>query len=404
MAELSEIVVVNITKDTKNISRAGFGTAIIVGPNVNTLGRIAYYTDAASALLNLNNTSSLEAAQVNALFSGPNSVERIALGHFESKKVATFAGTMTAGSVKATVDGTDYVENFDTDTDTTLTALADAIAAGEANVATAVAVAQVLTTTPVSGEVHQVTYDIALSTGLTTVTVVGTQVAGVVYDDELAVIKLIDNDWYGVVIGSRLNTDQDDASDFVEANKKVTVHGSADANIIGQTDAGDTTSIAALAKAKARLRTMVIYGGNAATEGNGAAVFGQLLPRDPGTYTAMFKSLSGITVDAINTTESKNALDKNANTYEEFGGQNIVREGTVGTGEYLDVTIFIDWLDARITESVFSILASAAKIPYTNDGILAIKSAVSQVLQTGLNRGGISPEAFDDAGTQISGF
>jgi hypothetical protein len=118
----------------------------------------------------------------------------------------------------------------------------------------------------------------------------------------------------------------------------------------------------------------------------------------------MFKTLAGITVDSLTSTQSTNARDKFANVYESIGGVNIVREGQVGANEYIDIVIFIDWLSARITESVYSALVGQPKVPYTAIGIMVIKSALEQPLKIGQNRGGISPTAFDDDKKQIGGY
>jgi hypothetical protein len=143
---------------------------------------------------------------------------------------------------------------------------------------------------------------------------------------------------------------------------------------------------------------------SAGTEYPDAATLGKLLPYDPGTYTMKFKTLAGITVDYLTATQSTNARAKNANTYEEIGPSNILREGTVGEGEKLDVIIFIDWLQARITEGVYQPLINNLKIPFTEIGMAAIKGEIEKVLKIGVARGGISDYAQDSDKNQIGGY
>lgn len=403
---LAEIVDLTITKESATVSRAGFGVPIIVGENVNVsvpVGRFATFTDAASAKLSLvGGASTIEALQVDAFFAQSPTVTSIALGAQSAIKAATFVGTMTAGSIKATVNGVLITEAFATDTDTTLNNLATSIQA-ETEVATAAAVAQVLTVTPVATKAVGITYDITAATGLTAVTQTSATMSEL-HSAALDIILASNPDFYGVVGATRTLADQIDLADWTETNKKFLVVATADANVVDQTKAADVTSIAWYANSNALERTMVIYGATAVTEGNDAALLGKALPFDPGTYTLAFKVLAGITVDQLTPTQSTNARDKKANTYEPIGGKNIVREGSVGSGEFADVTIFIDWLESRIQESVFSALSKVLKVPFTNAGIDTVGNAIRQPLTTGQNRGGISPDEFDDNSVRIGGF
>ena len=401
---LSDIVNVTISRDTRNVSQAGFGTLLIVGPNVNINSRLEYFTTAASAKAKINGASTLEEAQVDDVFAQNPTVTRIALGSIQASRTAVFAGTMTAGTVKGYVNGTEYAEVFDTDMDTTLDNLATAMAAN-ADVTTAVYTSgtDTMVVTPVAGKTIGIIYDITAATGLTGVTETSTQLSET-YTTALDAILLEQPDWYGLVIASRTIAEQEDAADWVESNKKFFMAGSADANIVDQASGVDTTSIAYYVSSQSLERTAVLYGANAATQGNDAGYMAVLLHRNPGTYTGMFKTIASVTVDNLTVTQSTNALAKYANTYERIGGVNIVREGKVGANEYIDVVIFIDWLDARITESVYAALVSNDKVPYTNGGIISIKSAIEQPLKIGQNRGGISPASEDDDGNQNGGY
>ena len=401
---LSEIVSVTISKETSSVARAGFGVMNIVGPNVNVNGRIEFFTDPTSALAKLVGSSTLEAAQINAAFAQNPTPERIALGAIESVKIATFVGTMTDGSLNATVNGVEVDAPFDlVDLPGTISDLAVLIDA-QPGVLSAIAGGLVLTVTPDPGAVIGITYDVSDAVGTGIAVTQTSAIGGETYAQALAAIEIVDNNWYGSVIASRVIADQNSAATYTETKKKVFCAGSADSNIVDQSVAADTTSIAALTKNASIERTFVLYGANAATEGNDAAFMEKLLPQDPGTYTAKFKTLALITVDNLTPTQSTNARNKFANTLETIGGKNIIREGTVAANEFIDVIIFIDWLESEIKSAVFSTLVNALKIPYTDLGITAIQSSMEQPLQTGENRGGISPEAFDSDKNQIGGF
>jgi hypothetical protein len=402
MSQLSEIVNVVITRETSSVSRAGFGTLMIIGPNVNVNGRLEYFTGSAAALLKIVGVDTVEAALISAIFAQSPTVTRIALGAIMASKTAVIAGTMSAGSISATVNGELVTAPFNTDSDTTLDDLATLIQATD-DVATAVNTTGTIVVTPVANTTVGITYDITLATGLTGVTATATELSET-YDEALALINAEQPDWYGIAAATRTIAKQQLVATWTEANKKYYIAGSADTNIINQTLAADTTSIAALAKAQSLDRTTAFYSANAATQGPEAALFGKILPLNPGTYTAMFKSLATITVDELTPTQSTNALAKNAGVYQPIGGKNISREGKVGSGEFIDVIIFIDWLNARIGEEVYAQLVKVPKVPFTNPGILSIKSAIDVPLSVGQNRGGISPLAFDDDNVQIGGY
>jgi hypothetical protein len=216
-----------------------------------------------------------------------------------------------------------------------------------------------------------------------------------------------DSDWYGLVLVSRTQQDQLDAAAWALANEKLFFTADDDADIIDVAE-GAATDLAKQLKDLSNDRAAVWY--HQTADGSGtdqwadSAAAGMILPRDPGSYTAKFKELKGVTVSGLTPTQSKNALDKNANVYQEIGGINMMREGTTAQGEYIDVMHFIDWLKARITENVFGHLVRSAKVPYTDGGIKGIEDKVKEILQIGQDRGGISPTAFDSDGVQIGGF
>ena len=62
-----------------------------------------------------------------------------------------------------------------------------------------------------------------------------------------------------------------------------------------------------------------MYSAEAATKFPEGALFGNILPLDPGSYTAAFWQLTGIVADNLTQTQEKNALDKNVNIYIRLG-------------------------------------------------------------------------------------
>lgn len=401
MAPINEIVQVNITRGSVSISRAGFGTIMILGGNAAFKERLQYFSDlqsVADALLNGSDAPEYKAAQ--AIFSQNPCCERVAIGHRGATVKVAFNGSISLGSILYSVNGVSDVQFFNNDKATTLTELAGKIAA-IGGIDSATYSSGVITIVPEYGAV--VGIDISLSVGPSdTLSVSYETVDTESVTDALNAINEYQNNWYGLILASRDPTDVSAAAAWVEAAElKVFVTASNDENIL---DAGDTTSIAHLFKQYGYFKTQVRYAAKADTEYPDAALLGRILPYDPGSYTAAFKNLAGVSVDSLTTTQRAIAFSKNVDVYEYIGGVNITRNGKVAGGEYLDVMIFIDWLKARCTEAVFEILVSNLKVPYTDAGIAAVENALTQPLKAGQNAGGISPTAYDDQKRQIGGF
>jgi hypothetical protein len=405
---LTDIVQLVITKDSRPVTRASFGTMLILGPNVNIDNRVAYFSDADSAKEYIVGASSRENKLIDAIFSQSPSVTRIALGAVAATKTLVFteSGTMSAGSISCTINGTVISKAFSASFDGTMTALAVDIAA-HAAVGTAVYTTgtNTLVITPNTGYAVGVDFNFSAATGETgcTFTLAAVETAET-YTEALTALNASKPDFYGIVTETVAVAKQTLVAAWVEANKKVYFAASAVADIVNEDLDTDTDSIAAVIKNGSYTRTFVFYSALAATVGIEAAAFGKILPLDPGTYTLKFKSPSAIAADTLTTTQAINADAKYVTTLQEVGGINIYAEGKSGSNEYADVIIFIDWLEARITESVFATLAGNNKVPYTTTGIMQVRASLEAPLKIGQNRGGISPHAFDSNGAQIGGY
>jgi hypothetical protein len=110
------------------------------------------------------------------------------------------------------------------------------------------------------------------------------------------------------------------------------------------------------------------------------AWMGGQLPKDPGSITWKFKQLTGTTPDVLTTNAVTNTEGKNGNTYQTVGGVNITQQGVVSSGEFIDIIRGVDWIQTRITENVFTVLANSDKVPYTDPGVGIIVGTVRAFL------------------------
>jgi hypothetical protein len=126
-------------------------------------------------------------------------------------------------------------------------------------------------------------------------------------------------------------------------------------------------------------------------------------------YTLKFKTFPGVTpisrpsavVQAITGfvpgLGSDEAQGHRANTYVNMGGRNMLVEGTVASGAFIDEIHTISWIKARVQESVFGVLSNNPRIPYTNQGVgFLIEAGINPPMRRAFAAGLIAPRVGDD--------
>ncbi|MCK4522415.1 MAG: DUF3383 family protein [Nanoarchaeota archaeon] len=387
---LKEIVNVTITRETKAVSRVGFGTLMILGRHKRFNARLQYFSSL-TGMAGVFNTTDAEYIAATVLFSQNPSVVRVAIGRRKTGDncILSITDVQNNTDYEALINGTSFK--------ITSGGAATAILIAAALVAAINGGAEPVTATDnldgtfdldpdVAGIPYSVKEDSKITlSGLTTPDPVAT---------DLTAVQEEQSDWYGLALTWRTQADVEAAAAWTEANVAPKTFGAAssDANIIDTTDAADSTTIAAVLKANNYARTFCIYSGEAGTKYPECAVFGQFMPLDAGSYTVMFKTLAAIVADDLSETQSINARAKNCNVYEEIGGVDIVREGKVAEGEYIDVIVFVDWVQARMTERIYAKMVNLPKVPYTDEGVGVIETEIKGVLSLGIDRGGLAAD------------
>lgn len=381
---LDTIVNVSITRETAAVSQAGFGAVNFLSNNAVFQERIKEYSSFASV-----QSDTLVGADT-LIFAAKYFGQPIRpVKFYVTKKgrdlarvqTITFdADIVTANTVNVVVDGgTPIAEAFATDHDTTMTNLAASIQ-GEAGVVTAVVsaprvitvtgavnVAVVLTVLTVTGGASQANIALAI-----------TQYEDAVATDvaSLTAAAQVDNDWYGLAAYTHVKADILLLAAWIQPQRKLYGAASLDSDVVTSA----TTDVGTALKAAGYDRTFVAYSLDSANFPEGAWM-GAVLPHNPGSITWKFKSLAGITVDTLTDTEKSNADGKNVNTYTVVGGANITEEGKTSEGTFIDIIRSVDWMQARIQETIFSSLVNVAKIPFTDDGVNIIVNGVTSVLE-----------------------
>ena len=212
------------------------------------------------------------------------------------------------------------------------------------------------------------------------------------WDVALPLIVLENNTWYFLIATTRTKAEIEAIAAWTEANKKLFVTSSDDAGII----TSGTADIAYSLSLSGYHRSSVIYHDLAdlsiTDDWIEAAWIGLMSTYDPGEATWMFKSLTGVAVMTLTSTESGYALGKNCNTYESLKGISMMREGQVASGRYLDIQRGADWLQSDIEERVYSLMINVPKIPFTDPGIAMIESRIKASLAEGIEIGLITAD------------
>ena len=140
-------------------------------------------------------------------------------------------------------------------------------------------------------------------------------------------------------------------------------------------------------------RAVILCHKSAATQYPAEAWVGRCAPELPGSITWKFKTLSGVSVSGYTPTEITAIKEQHGNVVISQGGILHTTEGTVLSGEFIDVIRSQDWVKARIAEGVFRLLATSPKVPYDDRGIAMVLAEVQGVMQQATAQGIIARDA-----------
>ncbi len=397
MTASSRVVSINISRSSPTVTQAAFSAAMFLGKFTLWADDARSYTSLAGLLADGFLTSDTVYLAVADYFAqNPQPSVAIVGRRAMSRTVTVVTATGTTHYI-VTIGGVAYdITSAGSTTKSLIQGqLITAINAGTTThklTASAVSTDQILLT-PASGVCPSVTVTADI------LTIANTAVVDTIAAD-LDRIQRANQAWYAIVLCDRDNTDASAVALYIETASVPYYfpYATADANIINSS--GETSSLAYAWKAAGYTRSSVFYHSLSATRYPDAALLGSILPRDPGSYTAKFRTLTGIPVDNLTDTQINVAagyytgatftVGKNATVYVAVGGVSMTLEGKVASGEFIDVIIFTDWLKADMTASVFSLFVSTPKVSFTDAGLQGIGSLVRASLARGIAAGGLA--------------
>lgn len=188
-------------------------------------------------------------------------------------------------------------------------------------------------------------------------------------------------DWYFVILTSDAQADQITVADYIEANGR-------------KMFAARVPTIAQLQALEANEydRTFAFYHTSPDSFPE-AALVGAAGSRDVGSVTWKNMQLNNIVSLDLSQTDLNLVDDANGITYVKKAGESGTSEGTVLSGEYIDVIMSKDWIQVNIENAVQKVLARSPKVPYTNAGIGQLEAATLGVLQAGYRQDMIADNA-----------
>lgn len=390
---LDQIVNIVITQETAAIPQASFATPLIVGPTgfLNS-DVIRYYTSPQAMLADGFTTSDIEYIYAVEAFEQALSPTQVGIGKRTTAvvQVDTISfNVLNLHLYKVTIDGVDY--SYTSDGTATaaeiVTALSALINADTNATVTATGSTTLILTSDTAGDGFQTSVN-----GDSNMTLVHTTANNGIVDDLTAILNdPLGNLWYGLALASSVVGDILQTAAFIETLTKIYIAASGDAAI----DTGVTTDVASVLQGKGYKRTGLMYSPGSFNLGIDAGWLGGQLPQTPGASTWDLKTIVGITPDLYSSTSRSRligvpgvSVGKGVNIYETVGGQNITENGWMVGGQYIDITVFIDWLKSTMQTNIFSLLINNPKIPYTDKGVSVIENAVRQTLKQGSDDGG----------------
>lgn len=205
-------------------------------------------------------------------------------------------------------------------------------------------------------------------------------------------IRAENDDWYGFGIvpvateAAAILTEKKSVRDWADTQVKIFGTSSSDSGILDSSVSTDEGT--ELSKTSSD-RSFGVYraAANAAEYaeiGILSRMFGSF---DPGSAAFAYKKITGCTPDNLLVGAKLAAWGKFMNTYTKVSGNLVFEKGQAFSGEWLDVTVGLDWLTSDIKSTIFTALVQQPKLPYTRNGIQGVGSLLSASLGRAAYRG-----------------
>ncbi|UAV89934.1 major tail protein [Pseudomonas phage REC] len=379
MTVLTDIIEINISRETAAVAQTNFNVPLFISAHTKFAERARSYSSLTAVAEDFGPTDSAYVA-AQKLFGQVLTPSRIVIGRRLVPSSTVSISAAAAGTYTLTINDIPFAF-VATGSNTAIQIAAGLKAAYNVTPVTGVTVTDNLDGTLTVASA--IGYSLEVSSNMSQANSPSTES----WATSVTEVTTVDNSWYAVMIESHVEADVLAVAGQVEGMKKVFATSSQTAAV--KTTA--TTDIFSKLKALGYQRTFGLYSATADTEYPEAAWVGYQLQEQPGSNTWAYKALSGATVSVLSDTESTNIHNKSASTYETVGGLNSTIGAKMFGGEWIDVIIFVDWLEARMKERLWSRMVNSKKIPFTAAGAAIIEAEIRGQLNDGVRVGGLAP-------------
>jgi hypothetical protein len=378
MTVLTDIIEINISRETAAVSQTNFNVPLFISAHTRFAERARSYSSLLAVADDFDPTDSAYIA-AQKLFGQVITPSRVVIGRRLVPSSTVSISSASAGTYTMTINGIPF-GFVATGSNTSIQIATGIRAAYMVTPITGVAVTDnldgTLTVASAIGYALEVSAKMSQANSPSTESWV----------TSLTEVTTVDNTWYALAIESHLDADILAVAAQIEGMKKV--YGTSSQSLDTKTTV--TTDIFSKLKALGYQRTFGIYSAKADSEYPECAWIGYQLQEQPGSNTWAYKALAGSTVSVLSGTESTNLQSKNATTYETVGGLNSTIGAKMFGGEWIDVIIFVDWLEARMKERLWSRMVNSKKIPFTAAGAAIIEAEIRGQLNDGIRVGGLA--------------
>ncbi len=392
---LDNLLTLNIVAQTAGITRRGFGTTLIAAYHENWPERVRAYTNPADMLADGFTAGHQAYVAASKLMSQVPAPPRFLVGRLAetpNAHVETLTPTAVEG-VTYVIELTDqdgvlveyeYTAESGDDAEDICDAFRSAINGGTQNI-TGTGTATLILTADNAGEVFGL-YAGDDGTGHLWARVNGTTDPGMATD--LAAIRAADDTWFGLLVDNQSQAIVNATAGWAETNRKLfgftTGDSAAKTGAAGSGDVLDDQEVAS------RGFTFGAYSPRP-HDHVAAGWMGRMLPLTPGSATWAYKTLRNVSTAQLSATHRANIEAKKGNWYIEVAGKAITFPGTTGL-DFIDVTVTIEWLKARVQEDLFDLITRADKVPFTDKGIAAVEARIRGVWAEGIANGALNDD------------
>lgn len=379
MTRLTDIIEINISRETAAVTQTNFNVPLFISAHTNFVERARVYSSLLAVAADFGSTESAYIA-AEQLFSQEITPANIVIGRRQVPGATINVGTVTIGATYVmTIDDLAFSYTAVT-SDTAILIGAGLKAAYQVTPITGITVTDNHDGTLTVAST--VDWSLKVGTNLTKASAPATEA----WPDTLTAVQNANDTWYAATIESHATNDVLAVAGAIEAKKKIFGTSSSSADIKTTV----TTDLFSQLQALGYQRTFGIWSATADTQFPECAWIGYQLQEQPGSNTWAYKSLSGVTVSNLSDTEAPNIKTKNGSTYETLGGVASTVGAKMFGGEWIDVMVFVDWLQARMTERLWFRMRNSKKIPYTAAGATMIESEIRSQLNDGIRAGGLA--------------